>query len=304
MRYIPLSTIKAPLQPVIVRYIGETMVGLARRTVEEHQLTFKTLLKFLDGRSISRETGRAWVNSLLITHKSSTIIKQVTHIRRLCLWAVNEKLIEESPLTGLRLPPHTRETPVPFDEKSYQRLLELNRGTDFEWLFLLGYASGMSIGDCCLLKRSEIDLEHGLIRIDRQKSGVPSRIPIDPEIEFGRQLVQRMELPYRRGWAGNWKKCDFFNDELARRYLCDRTELFRLLKVAYRKAGVPETMSFRNFRNRFCSIVINSGCSPKAAMQATGHKSIAQLMQYVTVPDDVVRDQVLAAFRKNQEKQG
>lgn len=304
MRYIPLSTIKAPLQPVLVRYVNETMVGLARRTVEEHQLTFETLLKFLDGRSISRETGREWVNRLLLTNKPSTISKKVTHLRRLCLWAVNEKLIEESPFTGLRLPKHSRETPVPFDEKLYQRLLELNRGTDFEWLFLLGYATGMSLGDCCLLKRSEIDLEHGLIRIDRQKTDQSSRIPIDPETEFGRQLAQRMELPYRRGYAGRWKSCDFFNDDLATGYLCNPVEQRRRLKVAYRKAGVPDGMSFRNFRNRFCSIVINSGCSPMAAMQATGHRSVTQLMQYVTVPDDVVRDQVLAALRKNQEKQG
>lgn len=292
------------LAPLYQQYVRDTMSKIKPRTVRDHQDTTRVFIRHLDGRSIDRESCRTWVNYLIDGYAPSSADKMLKQVKRFINWAIAEGVIEESPFKGMRLPPSRRGTPVPFDDQVFERIIANEKESGIGWLFLLGHATGMSVVDCCALRRDEVDVEHGWICRSRQKTGRPCRIPIDPETRFGRTIMQLMELPAVAGWMGRCDRTVYVNDDLARLYRRDGGHTIKnMIRKALDRGGAPKGMTFHNLRNRYCSILANSGASLLVVKEATG-QSVETFQQYVTVDQEVLREQTLGAFRRHGEKQG
>src|SRR3954449_12426665 len=105
------------------------------RTVQAYLESARLLVEYSGGRDLdllTRGDSEDFLGDQLSRHRATTAAGRYRNLQQFYRWAVEEQLVEVSPMAGLR-PPTVPETPVPvLDEATIGRLLGTMNGREFE----------------------------------------------------------------------------------------------------------------------------------------------------------------------------
>lgn len=293
----PPRTNPVNLADLLEWYISVEYVGVSSMTVLRARINLEHFILFLKGRPFVKDKMGSvdlyadWI-AYAVGRWAPQTVQCVTLVvtARLCAFLVKRGYMLNNPAKICKKPKF-KTPPVrpPFTADEYERMMRAAEGTEFKWLLLCGYNTGMGIIDCCLLQKSEIDFETLFINKNRQKTGSACRIPIKPGSEFHEALKKLVAESEAYQFYPNDPKSGryYVHPEFAVKGLARTSDITigRGLEKIFTTAGIDKRKTFHNFRATMCSDLANSGVSTPLACSITGHKSPTIFKQYVT-PDD------------------
>ncbi len=174
-----------------------------------------------------------------------------------------------------------------------QKLLDTARGHSMEALFSLALATGMRRGELMGLKWQDIDFEHGILRIQRVLSRVPSKLPgkgyveAEPKTRKSRRDIvvapfalealkkhreRQLELRAKAGEV--WQDHDYVFCTSIGTYLNPTRDILNQLKLLLKEAGLPD-IRFHDLRHSVASLLFKAGIHPKIVQEILGHSNIS-----------------------------
>lgn len=118
--------------------------------------------------------------------EASTAVSRQHAVRRFAAWAVEEGLLNEDPLLGLKLPKIDVKVTESLTEDELKRLIKVCQGSDYrdrrdEAIVRLMTETGMRAGELLGLQLVDVDLPRGLAVITRGKGGRGRIVPFGPQ---------------------------------------------------------------------------------------------------------------------------
>ncbi|MBC8137968.1 MAG: tyrosine-type recombinase/integrase [Fibrella sp.] len=153
---------------------------------------------------------------------------------------------------------------------------------DAAFLELL-YATGLRVSELCDLVVGDVDLPHGVLRVQRGKGGkerwVPVGAPALSALASYRSDI-RKSLPTNPlfvGHAGTGK------------HSIGRGLVWRAIREHARKAGLPELPSPHWLRHSFATHLLSGGADVRAIQELLGHARVSTTQIYTHVDTDRLR---------------
>ncbi len=183
----------------------------------------------------------------------------------------------------------------------------------WQFMIVVGYHTGQSMGDIITMRRNAVDLEQGRITMHRRKTGKQVIIPIGPTV---RALL-----------IGNWPKDKdgyFWPDQAARYLRAGSSSFSQEFYELLASAGLVQTrdekkksagkgrdtkraatiLGFHNIRHTFVTHLKISGAVDSVAKELAGHGSSAMSAVYTHLPADTLTKAInlLPEFTTKVEK--
>ncbi len=151
--------------------------------------------------------------------------------------------------------------------------------------FVVALHSGLDRGELIVLKKTSVDLDAGLIRVRRQKTGVTATIPITPECrEALIEAMDRSRIP-NVFVTGDGRA---FSVSTVTRYF-ERTKLLAELRRPFR---------FKDLRHSYGSNLVEKGVPVNVVKECMGHADVSTTMRYARVSEESIKRQVFAALAR------
>ena len=239
-----------------------------------------------------------YVTKMYAEYKPKTAFEYWVSVRRYLRWLVRTGRTTNRPHEAIRLPKIRVERTInPITREEYIKLREASAGHWMDWVILLGWNTGMSIGDCMMLRWCDIDESRCVIKIRRIKTGTESVIPFDPSDELGRAIKARRDA------SPNAAPEDYVSSDAGQRVRIDSQAVAKVgcdsFRYIARKAGLPPNKHFHCMRHSFVSMLANSGMSTIMATKVSGHLDPRVFAKYVHTDADSMRQGVVDARSKS-----
>ena len=236
-------------------------------------------------------------------HTASTYNNRVCILREMFHVLSDKAGLVEDPWTSVRLRAddcHPRRE-LTMDE--VRRLLDAASAFHSEWktLFLIGLYTGLRLGDCCKLKRSEVMFDRGVIQVIPSKTkkhahGKPVTIPIHPVL---REALDKMnnELTIHSPYV---------LPEIAEMYMQARWRVSERIAKIFKAAGIEMRVkvegrtrlateaSFHSLRHTFVSLAANAGVPLAIVQSIVGHTSTVMTRHYYHENEEALKKAVAA----------
>ncbi len=287
------------LKILVDRFEEYMSTDLPGRRESTHECVRSRTLKWLNWmrkRGVIEVTSQViaeYANHLAQSGNAKTYIdSQWTAIRRYLKWAERQDLLDKNPIDMARPPfraPRFDELPrIAFNDERYRKLRMEANGHWVDWIFVLGWNTGMSMIDCCTLRWGEVDMERCLIRRRRVKTNVEFTIAFD----IGGELHEALKLKLARA-GGNPGPSEWVDKQIGSMVTAggdpDAQGVREAANRFFAAAGCPPNERFHAFRHAFASRMVNAGNDPITVAKITGHRSLEQLASYVHTDERALR---------------
>jgi integrase/recombinase XerD len=208
--------------------------------------------------------------------------RYVSAFRRFYAWALRERQIAVDPCHGLPLPKLPRSLPKALPEAEITALLSAPDVTtplglrDRAMLELM-YASGLRVSELVQIKRAQIDLSVGVVRVFGK--GVRERLT--PMGEEAMDWVRRYDQEARPVILAGQMSGDLF--VTARGSGMTRQMFWILVKRYALAAGITATLSPHGLRHSFATHLLNHGADLRVVQLLLGHADITTTQIYTYV---------------------
>ena len=216
-----------------------------------------------------------------------------------------------------------------FTKDEFTRLYDIAGniyGGDVQVMLMIGYHTGMRIGDCATLKWEYVDFKKNMIRVVTGKTGERVSIPMHSQLRkaltdhYIKTTAQYDEADsYEGGWEAYWKTIpaknakerlsnvadrkfkDYVVPRMASRYMHEKTLLSSLIRKLLNKIGVETSRrdgqcvharpvtGFHSLRHGLASRLAEAGVPQRYAMMILGHRSERVHEAYVHVDDEHIK---------------
>jgi integrase len=166
-----------------------------------------------------------------------------------------------------------------WDASQAQTFLDRARSNSLFALFASALATGMRRGELLGLQWQDVDLDRGVIRVQRQLVEIGGHMELgDVKTSAGRR---RIDLPAEtttilRELKAGANSSFVFADKCGKPLIGARVS--RRFKDAIRSAGVPE-ISFHEMRHTHATLLLIAGISPKVVQERLGHSNVSITLQ-------------------------
>ena len=298
-----------PLRAELAEWVLETKKTASPATAERYEGIADNFADFVHATDtkpeiteVKTETVRAYLSDVLKRKSPATANQE-----RKCLRVffrreiVNGKITADpcAPIKTFRRTDDARRRPFTLEEAG--RLLKV--ATPFwRYAILLGFTSGLRLGDIATLTVGQVDLDNATAKVATKKTGARITIYLTPQVvkEIRSRLKELKPAP---------KPGDFlWPDHAARRTGALSNEFHALLVQCglaqartHKSTGKGRgegrevsAISFHSFRHGFVSNLKLSGAGQAIAKQLAGHSTDAISDHYTSLPADVLRDAINA----------
>lgn len=298
----PASAAPGPLDPAdqagIERFADMLWLehGLARNSLAAYRSDLALLARWLraQGRALD-DAGVAELKGYLAQRSDEARQKGprrpfsarsqarfVTVCRRYYAWLVRERLRSDDPAAHLEMPRLGRSLPKTLSLQDVDRLLaaparEDALGLRDRAMLELMYASGLRVSELVQLRRDELNLDHGVVRLVG-KGGKERMVPM------GEPAMDAVKTWLRQGrpeFAGAKSGDAVF---LGRRgEAMTRQNFWLLIKRHAREAGIAAKLSPHTLRHAFATHLLERGADLRAVQSLLGHADLSTTQIYTHV---------------------
>lgn len=260
-------------QSVIEIYLAQSKRKLTPKIHAVYARQLRDFNEFVQG-DFSKRTVAEYVAHLRKTCRESTVNLYERIIRSFFRWMADNDYFETFPLTSTPLAKyycHTRPTDFVITEQEYRNMLNAvyqrkrRLWRDWPGLLIVGWNTGLRLGDVCHLRGEQIDLDAKCIRLKPRKTAKHNRLA---EVPFTPELDEYFAAnpPYKRG---------LIFQQAAKTYTKDSGMLWKGLHLIFRRAGI-KNKSFHGFRHGYISRLLSNGVPVSVVASVTGqtHKVI------------------------------
>lgn len=152
---------------------------------------------------------------------------------------------------------------------------------DMKLLLTIGIYTGLRISDCALLKWSDIDMEHNIMKVipikTKKHMEAPIEIPIHPTLM--KMFNEALHNDDESGYVSKANADSYINGHLSGQVV----ELFKSCGIETSKKVNGKTKlicSFHSLRHTFVSMAINNGMSPLLVQKIVGHSAVNMTEHY------------------------
>lgn len=284
--------------------------GALRPSSLNHYRTIgRKFCTFMEGRHLDHRAIASWMTHLGKQNLNPSTVGFINTKVKAFLVFLKTMRYTHDDLASLipKTKPATQGEPVVFTEEEYERIKAYCAGRErFQlhlWLIIVGYRTGLSLVDACHLRWCNVHLnENGpsyidihRIKIERFGGKSLCQIPIVPftDLHEWLMLLKKQEhMNYRRHDGIT----DFVHQDAPGFYACSGRRIQASFNYLFAKAGVTGK-TYRNFRNTFCSNLINSGVQAALVMKMTGHNNIKMLLHYTKPDRRALQDGLAASYQ-------
>lgn len=264
---------------------------------------------------ISRGDGREVLDRVLVQGRSKAFQKRVKNtVNMIFNWGIETKVIRGvtcSPVYGLRIVVKEERRPEILKLEEMRKLLSEARAVNHEWYFVWAVAllTGMRNGELYALRWSDVDLDKGLITVQRSfnkrtgefkstKAGYWRTVPVSGELKKllmeihaagagGKRttiMACTKKIPNSDHHHGGDDACSLRSEGLVlnRLKMWDQGQQARVLKEFCREAGVTP-IKFHTLRACFATQLISEGVEPIKVMKVCGWKDLKTMASYVRI---------------------
>lgn len=269
-------------------------------TVRAYLREVSDLRDFLSdaAREIPAHGGPAWWKSVAVAdlrrylaarfpgRKGSTMARKTAALRSFFSFLVAMGEIPGNPAAGIASPRRSMRLPefLPVDEMM-DLLRSLPAGgeagkRDAAILELL-YSSGLRVGELVSLRRRDVSLEEGLVRV-RGKGAKVRVVPVgEKALTALSEYLADTGRGARRGEEDDdWRGALFRN---MRGGALTARSVARILDKALERAGLSRHLSPHGIRHSFATHLLESGADLRAIQEMLGHASLSTTQRYARV---------------------
>lgn len=227
---------------------------------------------------------RRYLASRFPGKKGTTIARKIAAVRSFFAFLVAQGELQGNPAVGLAAPRRETRLPgfLPVDE-----MLDLLRavqppgwrGSRNAAILELLYSSGLRVGELVSLRRGDLSLEEGTVRVTGK--GRKTRV-----VPLGEQAVRVLAgyfdacpFPDPGGTVG-WGGALFRN---ARGGALTARSVARILARSLETAGIGRHISPHGIRHSFATHLLESGADLRAIQEMLGHASLSTTQRYARV---------------------
>lgn len=246
-----------------------------------------------------------YVGRALDEVSGATVDRRLNVLSAMFNRAVREKLIEENPFRGCRVPKwalnESRER-EPFEAEEIHRIFKEFPGEWPDMIAVCLLLGGLRLGDVATLRWEVVDFERELIKVKDGKNNKPT---LKPLIKPLLMILQR-----RRDAAGGWSKYVFPYAQLRYAQAGDKTsklstEFGKLLKESgirgtseydERRAGKArhwESKTFHSLRTTSTTFLLDVGCPAELVRHIVGHDDPAIERHHYYKPKSEIKQNYL-----------
>jgi integrase len=204
-------------------------------------------------------------------------------------WLFDGGHVQKDWTRGIRFPKPPRQKPREnYTQEEIERLLDAAGDRPIGFIIRLGFHTGWSLIDCCELLWSSVDMDKGILRKPRQKTGVESVVTFD----FGTPMRAALEAQQQdtiRAFSSiqpGFPVCRHFYTPTKPNGKLSASVMFRRL---FETAGV-KYRSFHSLRATMLTALGHSDAPLAVSLSVAGLRSPAQLMSYVTPQPEKIRE--------------
>ena len=271
----------------------------SRETVRAYRREVSDLRDFLSetGRTMFPPGGAGWWKSVSVAdlrrylaarfpgRKGSTMARKIAALRSFFSFLVTRGEIPGNPAIGVTAPRRSMRLPefLPVDE-----MMDLLRSLPAEGeagrrdaaILELLYSSGLRVGELVSLRRKDVLLEEGTVRV-LGKGRKERIVPVGEKalLALSKYLAEGARAGTRDG-EEEWEGAIFRN---LRGGALSARSVARILEKALERAGIGRHLSPHGIRHSFATHLLESGADLRAIQEMLGHASLSTTQRYARV---------------------
>ncbi len=278
----------------VTRWLEDSAKGnLAPRTYHNYRLQVrrhivpalgKTKLKVLSSLSIQGLYAAKLRDGL----KPSSVRYTHAVLHRALEQAVRWNMIPRNPAAGVDPPKLRHEEITPLDASQARRFLQAARTDRFEALYVLSLTVGLRMGEALGLKWSDVDLDAGTLRVNRQlqrmreRGGLVFSQPKNASrrtVELPQRAVEALRSHRKRqireqlGAGPNWRDSGLVFTTTIGTAVDAQNVVNRHFKPMLRRAGLPN-IRWHDLRHTCATLLLSRGTHPTYIQKLLGHASV------------------------------
>jgi integrase len=208
--------------------------------------------------------------------------------------AIKWGLLSKNPAAFVDLPKRERKEMQALSPEEAVRFITAAAEDAMSLVFNLALATGMRPEEYLALQWKDVDLDRGLLTIQRtlswHRSGggwyfdepktARSRrgVPLPPSIVRGLSEYKREQETVRLKAGPDWRDFDLLFTTGDGGPLLDRNLSRRNFKAVLKRAGLPNSMRLYDLRHSCATLLLTEGTNPKVVAERLGHASTAMTM--------------------------
>lgn len=259
---------------------------LEEKKMEVRNSTIQNYLKNINGWIIPKlgdlevgEITRNHLQNFIVeyssVHKQNTVINITKPISGSLKWAEENGFIESSPWKNIKIPKNFSEKEIEvFTKEEIDILLDAKQYKQIKKdIIILGYHTGMRIGEILTLKWEDINFNEGFLTVKRTLSGYKDNVPeiTEPKTKKSKRRIDIDNVTLEM-LKSRYNKCDeyVFSKKDGSVYSRQVINISRMCK----SVGI-ETRSFHALRHTHATVLLAAGVHPKIVQERLGHAKIS-----------------------------
>ena len=269
--------------------------GISRNTAVAYRQDLEKFASWLQGKKKSlsvtteEDIQRFLSECLNQQYKATSQSRFVSSLRRYFRFLLREGLIGQDPSADICMPKAGRYLPDCMTEKEVESLLEAPathtaNGLRDKTILELFYACGLRVSELISIKRVQLQLEIGCLRIVG-KGNQERLVPMGEEaIEWLTQYLQTAREQLLKG-----RECEalFVSN---RGHMMSRQSCWYMIKKMAQRAGISKNLSPHTLRHAFATHLLDHGADLRAVQMLLGHKNLSTTQIYTHVANQRMRN--------------
>jgi len=278
--------------------------SLSTNTVESYRLDLKRYLEFLKEEKISslEEIKEDHITRLIIALsrlglKATSIARNLAAIKSFHKFLAREGYAQSDPACAIESPKLWRKLPVVLHQHEMEKLLDqptkavdIKKGATLRLrlrdkaILEFLYATGVRISELIGMKRKNLLLEVGLVRVIGK--GQKERV-----VPIGEKAIKSVEeyLSDLRPKLANQNSQDVLFLNRRGRQL-SRMGLWKILRKYVNKAGIKKKVSPHTIRHSFATHLLDGGADLRAVQEMLGHADISTTQIYTHLDREYLKE--------------
>ena len=271
--------------------------GLAQNSLASYRSDLALLARWLRGRSQGLDqAGVAELKGYLAWRSEQSLCKGaerrpfgarsqarfITVCRRYYGWLVRERQRPDDPAAHLEMPRLGRALPKTLSLGDVDRLLAAPGegealGLRDRAMLELMYASGLRVSELVKLRRDELNLEHGVVRLVG-KGGRERMVPMgEPAMEAVKRWLRQGRPEFVTAQSADWVFLSRRGEAMSRQ------NFWMLIKRHALAAGIGARLSPHTLRHAFATHLLEHGADLRAVQTLLGHADLSTTQIYTHV---------------------